>query len=1056
MPKLLDFEEFCEPLKEVTSIKIMDKRRFHRDGLFSEYIFGPVKNYTCQCGIYHGASKSGSTCSICDIDIVNSDERRRRFAKIILPIPVINPVLFDIVSKLGGSSIKKVIDELMKSETTVMYEDGNSFKLIENDDLPKDMRKWEGIEAIQHLVEQYSKDFDDDSEWSMVRENIDKLFIRQIIVLPPDLRPASKGVEKNNQIVDQINRYYMQILMKKHIMSDTMINIKRDKKLFYHYFRQLQKDVNELYEHILEKLSKKKGLIRGNILGKRLDFSGRAVIAPDPTLELDQCSLPYLMVLELYKLQIAKKLILIDRFQLLNEAIDFVDECHENNNDVLFAIVEEITKNEVCFLNRQPTLHRPGMSAFKIKISMDTVIKIHPLVCPGFNADFDGDQMAVYIPISEECKQEALDKCLITKTLSDPANGNLTTTPSQDIVLGLYTLSNGSFDSRLEKSVSFRGQEVPERVKLINECFPEDYPIVDKIISKNELYEILNDIKDKYDPEITKNVLDNIKKIGFKYSTLFGATISLDGCYISGVDKIRKAMYSSGDVNKQLENINSKLVGDFLKSSFTYAYLIESGARGSWDQARQLVLSRGFISNFSGEILPLPIKNSLVDGLTEEEFFYSTYGARKGLLDVALNTANSGYLSRKLIFACANLQFDVDLEDCGTKDLLDVFVKNAKKARMLIGKWMLGNDGNLCLITKENYTELINKSIQVRSPVFCKSEKLCKKCYGEMYKYLNTRFVGVIAAQSLGECNTQLVLRTFHTSFSKSTQIIDVNNTPIRMDDLYDKIKNKGEDVFTFSCSPDGKIETSQILDVFKDHITDKMIRITLDNDEFIEVTPEHKMFMRDGSYMEARYLKINDSLMPFIKNYNNSYLNQIQDNHKVKNIEFITLEKEEEFYDLTVDSEHSNFPLAAGVFVHNSGVAQTKAGSTDMKQQDVVNDLALVSKLLHQFDSKSGTVGDLISALFDVYNENKAINHTHFECIASQLMWVEYNKWRLLENRSELSPSFYSVQKVPSMESWLLGLAFSNPKRHILRGIFNKGNYTGILDKILRGELIE
>lgn len=900
MPKLLDYEAVCEPLEEVTSIKIMDKKKFHPEGLFSEQIFGPLRNYTCQCGTYYGASKSGGVCNICNVAIVNSDERRRRFAKIILPIPVINPILFDIVSKLGGSSLKKIIDELMRSETTVLYEDGNSFKLAESSDLPTDMRKWEGIEAIQHLVEEYSKDFDEDSEWSVVSENIEKLFIRQVIVLPPDLRPAAKGIEKNNQIVDQINRYYMQILMKKHIMSDTMINIRRDKKLFYHYFRQLQKDVNELYNHILDKLSKKEGLIRGNILGKRLDFSGRAVIAPDPTLELDQCSLPYLMVLELFKLQIAKQLILLDKYQLLNEAIDFVDECQETNNEILFPIAQDIVKNEVCFLNRQPSLHRLSLVAFKITTSNDSVIKLHPLACPGFNADFDGDQMAVYIPITTECKKEALEKCLITKTLSNPANGSLATTPSQDIVLGLYTLSNGAFDERLESEVEFRGQKVPERIKIINECFPTDYPIITDVIDKKKLYSILNDIKDNYDHEITKRVLDEVKKVGFKFSTLFGTSMSLDGCYIESASKIRDGIYSTGDVNKQLGRISSKSIVEKMKDKYKYSYMIESGARGSWDQARQMILSRGFISNFAGEILPIPIKNSMIDGLTEEEFFYSTYGARKGLLDVALNTASSGYLSRKLIFACANLQFDVDNEDCGTTDYLNVYVKDFKKAKMMVGKWMLKDDGVLDLITENNFDTIINHSINVRSPIFCKTEKICKKCYGEMHKFINTRFIGVIAAQSLGECNTQLVLRTFHTS-----------------------------------------------------------------------------------------------------------------------------------------------------------GVAQVKEGSEDMKQQDVVNDLSLVSKLLHQFDSKKGTSSDLVASLFDVYNANKSINHTHFECVVSQLMWVENEKWRLIENRSELTPSFYSVQKVPSMESWLLGLAFSNPKRHILKGIFSRGNYTGILDKILRGEKV-
>jgi len=888
MPALLDYNNFCNDLEEVSSLKVFGKKKFHPGGLFSEQIFGPIKNYTCQCGVYHGLSKSGGTCNECGVDIVNSDERRKRFAKITLPIPVVNPIFYDLLCELGGKPLKNAIDQLLKNEKSYMYMDGEDHIVRTDDiDVPKGTQVYERTTAIQKIVEDLSKRFSEEQgfeEWKYVYENIDSLLIYHVIVLPPDLRPlSSSGGGKH--LMDKINRYYVQILTKKEIMKNTILDVLRDKKIYYTYFKQLQKDVVELYHRILEKIAKKEGLIRGNILGKRIDFSGRAVIIPEPTLSLDECVLPYMMILEIYKLPIAKRIIELGQFKLLNKAIDFVDRCIKLNSSILYSVCEEIIKDEVCILNRQPSLHKLGMLGFKVKMTLDKVIKIHPLACAPFNADFDGDQMAVYIPISSEAKEEIKEKIAIEKNLYSPANENLTTTPNQDIVLGIYFITSDLFGNK------------EEGFKLFNDCLPEDYPEIKEVVDNDKLMEILNDIKDHYSSEITVTVLDNIKKIGFKYATLLGCTLSLDDFYIPGVSDFRDSLYK-GDIRDQLTSISDPKIVDFLKKNFKYSYMIESGARGSWDQAKQMILTRGFISNFDGEILPLPIKHSLTEGLNEEEFFYSTYGCRKGLLDVALNTGTSGYLSRKLIFTCANLQIDETLEDCGTTDLLEVEVKNERKAHMLVNRYYL-NNGSLELITKNNYKDLIKKTIEIRSPILCKSPNICHICYGELHKKLNSRFIGIIAAQTLGERGTQLVLRTFHTSGSA-------------------KIHGESSD-------------------------------------------------------------------------------------------------------------------------------------NVGMKQQDIIGDLAEVSKLLHKFNGKKYT--DIVEELFDVYD--KDIYHIHFECVVAQLMWSNSQKWRLLSNRDDIKPTYYSVQSVPNKESWILAMAFSNPKRSILQGILYEGRYSGIIDKILKGELI-
>jgi DNA-directed RNA polymerase subunit beta' len=909
MPTLLNFEDFCEDLKEITTTKHLNKKQPHPEGLFSEQIFGPEKNYTCQCGTYYGISGSGGTCATCGVDVVNSNVRRKRFAKISLPIGVVNPLFYDLLSDIGGRGVKEALDKLMKDENSILireeYEDGTEEWAVKKQDPENiDRNSLVGTDAIRILIE----DLADtqigigDTNWQIIKDNIDQLIIHQVIVLPPDLRPASKKISNKGQVSsDKINRYYTQILTKKESMRETIVDTRVDRNLFYNYYRQLQKDVNELYAYILEKMSKKEGLIRGNILGKRIDFSGRAVIVPDPTLSMEYCSLPYLMFLELFKLKIAKKIIELGRFKKINNAIDFIDKCIEVNNPVLFNTCTEIAVNEVCLLNRQPSLHRLSLLGYKTKVSLDKVIKIHPLSCPPFNADFDGDQMAVYVPISEETKQEILDRLLVIRNLTNPSNGSLSTTPSQDVILGIYAVTHEIFKD-LQYDVECKGKTIKADRKLLNDCFPSDYEVIDKPCGGKEINWYLTDVNNRYSNEITSEVLDKVKFLGFKYSTLFGATLSLDECFIDGCLEKRDSLYESDDMRTQLDMVSKEETTQFLRDNFKYAYMVESGARGSWDQVRQIVLTRGFISNFRGHIIEEPIKHSFINGLTPKEFFNSTYGSRKGLLDVALNTGTSGYLSRKLIFTCANLQIDKDLEDCGTTDLLQIYVDNEKKAKMLIGKHFMEN-GSLIKMTEYNYLGYVGQTINVRSPIYCKSPKICTTCYGDLHEMLDSKFVGVIAAQSLGECNTQLVLRTFHTS----------------------------------------------------------------------------------------------------------------------------------------------------GVAVLGADDAD---GNNDMQQHDIVADLSTVSKLLHKFP-KGTTPENLVAKLYTCYNTSRTIHHVHFECVVSQLMWFNDKKWRLIANRSGNVPTYLSVQTVPSNESWLMGLAFSNPKKHIIRGLMDSGLYHGVMDKILCGEEI-
>jgi DNA-directed RNA polymerase subunit beta' len=511
------------------------------------------------------------------------------------------------------------------------------------------------------------------------------------------------------------------------------------------------------------------------------------------------------------------------------------------------------------------------------------------------------------LPITKESQEEAKRQALSTKMLINPSNMKIITIPSQEMILGLYLLSTATKGKYGEKCI-YKKEEMTYGMSIINKCFPNNYPIVNETINTKTISDIIYDIFNKYPNEIVQ-VLDKIKFTGFKYATLIGHTISLKG--MNSNEKIKNEIYKKENKRDQLDEITSEKVKKYLQEHFVYTDMIESGARGSWDQARQLILTRGFVSNFNGNILPTPIKNCLIEGLTPKEFFLSSYGCRKGLLDIALKTASSGYLFRKFLFACSNLMLDYNNEDCGTTDLLGVYISDIKKAYSVKGRWYapdVSKPSDLILITDNNLNDILNKKIFIRSPIFCKTKKLCKKCYGELYKYLNnSRFVGSIAAQSLGESNTQMVLRTFHTSGVAIT-----------------KKSNK----------------------------------------------------------------------------------EQIQNNRK----------------------------------------------NDKMKQEDIVGALSLISHLVHKFDIDLNCES-LVEKLHHIYSDGRFFLLIHFECLVSQLMWYERKKWRLLENRQNIPYKFQSIVSVPSLESWLMGLAFSNTKRELINGLLEPGLYSGgVIDKILCG----
>ena len=795
--EFFDIDQFATDLKEITSPKIYTKNGFHPEGLFSQQIFGPIKTATCACSQYYGRSMLGETCQTCGVDITHSSERRRRFAKIVLPFPVLNPIMFHLIIKAGKTKFKTLIDNMIlnpqvhgicwdqESETYQVLK--RAFKERESDEeanieIPEGTVFYPVVIGLKDLIQaECDRRKETEPLWQLINDNMEKFYINNIMVPPPEFRPVSKN--RDAQMRDEINRYLNTILNFSLTMSTNVLDDDSSEGIFEISSRNLHRHVYDYYNYIFSKLSKKKGLIRGSILGKRLDFSGRAVIVPDPTLTLEECSIPYLMALELFKIEVANMLLEKRVVKRYDSAIALIEETIRKQDYELFDIATEAINGSYVILNRQPTLHRMGMLGFKVKVNKDSVIRIHPLICEPYNADFDGDAMAIYRPLYDDAIDECKSKLMVTQNLLSPTTGDLILGVNQDVVLGLYLLT---LDDKHQKTVvEGVGDTFVGRV-VFNDCLPDDYPFINKVIDKKTLKVVLNDITKTYPAEQVIQLLDELKDLGFRYTTLYGSTMSLDGFKIDQIKEIAENIFKdeSLDWRQKFEKLQSDEVSESVKKYFPSSVFIESGSRGSWDQANQIILARGFVSNFDGEIIKEPIENSLVNGLTRKEFFNSCFGSRKGLLDTALNTGVSGYLTRKLMYGCVNLELDHDCEDCGTEDTLSIAIPeshhggiNGKKlSRVLIGRNIIDghdDDGNPIYkkITYQDYNRYVGKTVHLRSPIFCKNPKVCKKCYGDMSDSLHSDFIGSIAAQALGEVSTQLVLRSFHTSgVAKMTQ----------------------------------------------------------------------------------------------------------------------------------------------------------------------------------------------------------------------------------------------------------------------------------------------
>jgi DNA-directed RNA polymerase subunit beta' len=920
---------------EVKKPETINYRTFkpERDGLFCARIFGPIKDYECNCGKYKRMKHRGITCEKCGVEVIKSKVRRERMGHIDLAAPVAHIwFLKSIPSRIGtlldltlkdlekvlyyesyivtdpGNSELELGELLLEDKYRKLKSDGASFKAGMGAETIHDMLANLDLEEIGKKLKIEMKDTKSEARKIKLGKRLkvveafrksqnapNWMILERIPVIPPDLRPLVP-LDGGRFATSDLNDLYRRVINRNNRLK-RLIDLNAPEIIIRNEKRMLQEAVDALFDNgkrgraingpdkrplksLSDMLRGKQGRFRQNLLGKRVDYSGRSVIVVGPELRLHQCGLPKKMALELFKPFIYNKL----EERNLATSIKAAKKMVERERPEVWDILDEVITEHPVMLNRAPTLHRLGIQAFEPILIEGKAIQLHPLVCIAFNADFDGDQMAVHVPLSLEAQVESRVLIMSTNNILSPAHGKPIIVPSQDIVLGIYymtrdnPLAKGSgkaFCSPEEVRMAYEDGDLDlhARIKVrldgelvettcgrivLREVLPKDIPFsaVNQVMKKKQLENLINLCYRLSGNKETVILADRIRSLGFEYATLAGISISIDHLKIpknkeelltqaaaevaeieneyqdgriSPGERYNKVVDRWGAVTNEVgEALSKELGSDFITDengkqtkieSFNPIYMmVDSGARGSAQQVRQLAGMRGLMAKPSGEIIETPITANFREGLSVLQYFVSTHGARKGLADTALKTANSGYLTRRLVDVSQDMIITED--DCGTLDGLEIRpLLEAGRIIETVGSRILGrttlNDiadrlGNVIIKKTEIVDELIADKIDeaglervlIRSVLTCKARRgVCRECYGRDlargHKVNIGEAVGVIAAQSIGEPGTQLTMRTFHiggAASSRAEQSAHVSHASgtVRFQNLNTIVKKSG------------------------------------------------------------------------------------------------------------------------------------------------------------------------------------------------------------------------------------------------------------------------
>ena len=913
-----------------------------KDGLFCEKIFGPTKDWECHCGKYEKIRFKGKVCERCGVEVTRAKVRRERMGHIELAAPVSHIWYFKGTPSRIGQMLEisqKRLEEVLYFTKYIVIDPGDTElvkgQLLTEKDYNEMLEKYDedqfkagmGAEAIKELLceidldklaDELKEELKDLSSgqkrikllkrleiveaFRMSGNRPEWMILDVVPVIPPDLRPMVM-LDGGRYATSDLNDLYRRVINRNNRLK-RMLELEAPDIIVRNEKRMLQEAVdalidngrhgrpvtgpnNRAFKSLSDMLKGKQGRFRQNLLGKRVDYSGRSVIVVGPELKMYQCGLPKEMALELFKPFVMKRL--VDTNPTIN--IKSARKMVERAKPEVWDALENVIKGHPVMLNRAPTLHRLGIQAFEPVLVEGRAIKLHPLVCTAFNADFDGDQMAVHLPISVEAQAEARFLMLAANNLLKPSDGSPVAVPSQDMLLGSYYLTlakdgepgegkvfrdvNEALMAYDQKIVSLQSK-IKVRISkqigdkqvskiidatvgrlIFNEVIPQDLGYVDRtnsdkqfdleidfLVKKKQLKDLIDKCIHKHGTTATSEVLDKIKALGYKYSTKAAITVAVCDAEIPPakkdilakadalVDKIDK-QYKRGYISREEKSKKFIEIWNNATDEVTAALqanldpynpinmMADSGARGSINQIRQLAGMRGLIANTSGSTIEMPIRANYREGLNILEYFISSRGARKGLADTALRTADSGYLTRRLVDVSQDVIIHED--DCGSDVGIEIFdIKNGNEmieplTERLVGRFLVEDYKDsqtgemICSKTKlinEHDAERIvaalekdgKKSIQIRSVLQCHAKHgVCAKCYGANLATGNVvqvgEAVGVISAQSIGEPGTQLTMRTFHTGGIASAE--DITQGLPRVEELFESRKPKGAAIIT-------------------------------------------------------------------------------------------------------------------------------------------------------------------------------------------------------------------------------------------------------------------
>ena len=998
--KFLDVDRFVRGLNPVTTAEFRTRAgEFHPDGLFSEKIFG----------------------------VENSRDRSQTYSYINLNTPVIHPAAFIIFKRID----KKLIDFFSTEKLFTIQDNGLYFETKK------------GITGIKEFIKAFPKlEFKAGTPAregliEVLKENYKNgtLFIDKVPVIPPELRPAYAD-EKGQWIIDELNPVYIGLLRR----ATQIKGIGKSGALFDLLNYNLQLAVNSHDKYIRTKISKKHGLIRDKMMGKRVDFSARAVIIPGPKLKINDVGLPLRIGILLFQPFIIHHMLYSKRYPRYAEleseiksytdselSVDTIkrvmkgikddDKIPESLYELFFEVCEIVMKGRVVILKRDPALHDGSYRAFNPVLTRGSEIELSTMQVASFNADFDGDQMAVYHPLSDQAQKEAKEKMM--RGVGSKSSNAIMYEISKEMGLGVYLMTKATklktspiavtIDD-LKKAnnpyipVRFRGHNTTMGRAILNASFPSDFKWIDGQVTKSDINKLIPEIIDKYGDEASANIFTSVKDVAFKFATIGASSLTLDILDIpDSILRLKEKLIGSSpeEADKLLKEMEVLLI-KHLKDTGLYD-LIESGSGKGWGQPMQMLVAKGVIADTSGKLLE-PIKGSFSEGLTNIEYFNAAGGARKGMADRALNTATTGYFTRQLVYVLSPVEAHPTLKDCKTKRTVQIRLNNDLIKRMS-GRYII-KSGKIVLFKKSDYKP--GDVVDLRTSIYCESYKLCHTCYGNLLKRHKSPYVGVLAGASIGERGTQLIMRTFHTGGAASIVIRDVLQDIIENDPMIEVSKAKLGD---YLQQEDDKL-------IAKKECTIKIDLTTYEVEKSYLIEEDHVWFNHLVSQIE-----FNDMIFNMALDYPVHLLKQ----------NFEKIGKESLIFKYSIGDTILEIPLQ----------------TTEIKEQvNYVNRL-IGGRIVYKDPSH------LLTKVMKVYGGSISdLDLCYFEVLCSQVLRDRKNQALPARLGKTWDPVMMNIRSTVFSTSFIQGLAFENINKAIETGLISKQDVPAtILEKLVTGE---